>query len=48
MGGFWVLFAGKPVSKLEKMKAKRQEKVNELTMEINAIDKEIAKQKSAK
>lgn len=48
MGGFWVLFAGKPVDKLLKMRAERQEKVDKLLNEINAIDKEIAKQKSAK
>ena len=48
MGGFWVLFMGKPIAKLEKMRAKRQEKVDKLLNEINAIDKEIAKQKSAK
>ena len=48
MGGFFVLFAGKPVDKLKAMKAKREEKIDKLQAEVNAIEIEIAKRKNDK
>lgn len=48
MGRFWVLFAGKPVEKLRKMKEKRQRKIAKLETEKNAIDIELSKKKNEK
>ena len=48
MGGFFVLFAGKPVDKLKAMKAKREAKIKKLEAEINAIEIEISKKKDEK
>jgi hypothetical protein len=48
MGGFFVLFAGKPVDKLRAMKAKREAKIKKLEAEVNAIEVEISKRKNAK
>lgn len=48
MGAFWMIFAGKPIDRLEKMKATRQAKKVKLDEEIKAIEAEIERQKKEK
>lgn len=48
MGRFWVLFMGKPIERLKKMKANREAKRAKLDEEIKAIEAEIERQKNEK
>lgn len=48
MGILWGWFAGKPVERLLKMKAKRETKIHKLETEKHAIELEIAKRKNEK
>lgn len=48
MGKYWVLFAGKPVDRLKKMKAKREEKISKLEKEIADIELIIEQKKNEK
>jgi hypothetical protein len=46
MGRFWTLFMGKPVDRLKKMKAKREEKISKLEKEIADIELIIERKKN--
>lgn len=48
MGAFFVLFAGKPVDRLKKMKAKREEKISKLEKEIADIELILSQKKNEK